>query len=526
MIQFLFPILLMILPIASEATTLREKFTSSAAKIYSKILGKKPSEVRCQDVFSNQLPISDSINHVELSSSEDLNTRPNSPRISDELKQATITYLNLYNVQKDQDLTPQVINQAFHQMVQQAIQDGFTQKEFMIYKKKFIDENYADLFFQDQTQQTFAFLDEFITSDVEHHDAIPSGIHIPFSINKMNSSSLHKKTITISSEMPNTVFYTRIKKTFPSLNDLLISLYGIDAVELILDFSVRDCLHMRQHSSIHPEIYEGEHIHPKKNNSNKEKPKIWIVGNTSNNQLIASAKLKDTILRWKKHGGYSGDSLYLSDTRFYFHLNDQNKNQFVFVYLFHTPFGLQLGQSTLDVHREEEVWKLPFISIKTRHLNSLLQNLRAWLLQYNSIFFDFKDSFQYFRSPEANANESRSIHYYDPVRRKIYLLFFPYNYVHKSFLKSQKIVRFLEIPLGDGPITDIDLPEIHADENDSIHYSGSTAILRHLQSDFFEFELNYNVKQPHIDSVKYIAHKIQLFRRSSIGPPVPPTESE
>jgi hypothetical protein len=526
MIQFLFPILLMIFPIAAEAATLREKFTSGAAKIYSKILGKKPTEKLCQDIFSTQLPISDSISYAGLSSSDDLNTKPYSPRISNELIQATTTYLKLYNTHKDQDLTPQVINQAFHQMVQQAIQEGFTQKEFMIYKKKFIDENYADLFFQDQTQQTFAFLDDFITSNGEHHDAIPSGIHVPFSINKMNSSSLHKKTTTISSEMPNIVFYTRIKEIFRSLNDLLISLYGIDPVDWILDFSVRDCLHMRQHSSIHPEIYEGEHIHPKKNTSKKETPKLWIVGNTTNNQLIASAKLKDTILRWKKHGGYSGDSLYLSDTRFYFHLNDQNKNQFVFVYLFHTPFGLQLGQSTLDVHHEKEVWKLPFVSMKTRHLNSLLQNLRAWLLQYNSIFFDFKDSFQYFRSPESNANESRSIHYYDPERRKIYLLFFPYNYVQKSFLKSQKIVRFLEIPLGDGPITDIELPEIHADENDSIHYRGNTAILRHLQSDFFEFELNYNVQQPNIDSVKYITQKIQLFRRSSIGPPVPPTESE
>jgi hypothetical protein len=89
----------------------------------------------------------------------------------------------------------------------------------------------------------------------------------------------------------------------------------------------------------------------------------------------------------------------------------------------------------------------------------------------------------------------------------------------------EKIVRFIDISLEDGTMTDIPLPPLNADETSKISYRYNPSEIHHYQSDYFEFTLSYMEAQPSALSIDK-TQKIQLFRRSSIGPPLPSIESK
>jgi hypothetical protein len=515
----------MILPITSEAATLREKFTSGAAKIYSKILGKKPTEKRCQDVFSTHA------REFELTTKESqtppsdlLNKRSDIPKVSDHFNHAMRNYLKLYYTQKYEDISPQVVNQAFRQVALQASKEGISQAQMMAYKKDIIQNNYADIVFSDQEPHEFIPLSE-ITLENENPTKNNTSFQNSFSISNQSAKAVQDKMKTVKLEPPENLSYSEASTIFPEITSLLQTIYGRNRVYQLLHTEIIDMLKIHQHLSHQSNIFEAETVLPigTRPSNFSVKPKVWMIGNRNNSKLIAWTELKDTILKQMDNHGYSGDTLTLTDIKFYFHIKDKKSDTVIFVYLFHTPFGLQLGQSKLKIVSQNDKFMLPLIPLQSSELKPLVQNIETWIQNYNSLFSEQNHSLKF---PYFNQRESRSWHYFDPNLRKIYLLFLPYSFGLNWFLPSEKLVRFVGLSLEQGTLTDIPLPALHAGETDGIYYHDTSTELRHYQSDYFEFTLNYRVVPSTSIFHGFKTQKIQLFRRSSIGPPVPPTESE
>jgi hypothetical protein len=184
-------------PTNSEAATLRQKLISGATQIYSKILGRNSNTNLCQDIFSNQVLDSDI------------------PRVSDDLKQALRNYLKLYYVQKNQNLSPMVVSQAFRQLALQASKEGFTQEQIMNLKKDLVQNNYADVIFPHQELHEFVALSEIEEGTPTE---TKTSFHHLFSIANESSNALQLKTNAIKLVPPEELTFTEASKKFPKIS--------------------------------------------------------------------------------------------------------------------------------------------------------------------------------------------------------------------------------------------------------------------------------------------------------------------
>lgn len=262
------------------------------------------------------------------------------------------------------------------------------------------------------------------------------------------------------------------------------------------------------------------------------RPKLWVIGDKSQKNLIATAILKDTLNETTDYFEKKiilGDAVRLTGAQFYFHLSDKTDSQYVMIYFYHTSQGMKVGSASLKIYSEDKIKIIPFSMKTSLEIQSLLNKIKKWLEAYNHDLNIILKEAGHVGPEQASPEFWRTMAYLDPVSDRITMLMVARNshWLEKKY--ANDLIKFIEIPLNHEEIQEHLLPDPVLPQKDFKEFKivfPDPMSLQHYGSDVFEFQYIYRVRQKDPSSATNpsqmefdFPQTIHLVRRSAMGPP-------